>query len=71
MKAFLSDGALPAKAKADAAHLAVATSHRVDYLLTWNLKHLADDFFAASPGGGAARAYVARRLHAAAIDGRN
>ena len=42
MKAFLSDGALPAKAKADAAHLAVATSHRVDYLLTWNLKHLAN-----------------------------
>jgi hypothetical protein len=26
-------------AKADTAHLAVATSHRVDYLLTWNLKH--------------------------------
>jgi hypothetical protein len=42
MKAFLSAGALPAKAKADAAHLAVATSHRVDYLLTWNLKHLAN-----------------------------
>lgn len=42
MKAFLSGGALPAKAKADAAHLAVATSHRVDYLLTWNFKHLAN-----------------------------
>jgi hypothetical protein len=42
MKAFLSAGALPTKAKADAAHLAVATSHRVDYLLTWNLKHLAN-----------------------------
>jgi hypothetical protein len=40
--AFLSAGALPPKAKADAAHLAVATSHRVDYLLTWNMKHLAN-----------------------------
>ena len=42
VEAFLSTGALPAKAKADAAHLAVATSHRVDYLLTWNCKHLAN-----------------------------
>jgi hypothetical protein len=41
-EAFLSAGALPAKAKADATHLAVATSHRVDYLLTWNMKHLAN-----------------------------
>src|ERR1035437_8843371 len=41
-EAFLSAGALPAKAKADAAHLAVATAHRVDYLLTWNCKHLAN-----------------------------
>jgi hypothetical protein len=42
VEAFLSTGALPAKAKADAAHLAVATSHRVDYLLTWNFKYLAN-----------------------------
>jgi hypothetical protein len=42
VEAFLSTGALPAKAKADAAHLAFATSHRVDYLLTWNCKHLAN-----------------------------
>src|ERR1017187_121704 len=41
-EAFLSAGAFPAKAKADAAHLAVATAHRVDYLLTWNCKHLAN-----------------------------
>jgi hypothetical protein len=39
---FLSSGAMPAKAKADAVHLAVATSHRVNYLLTWNCKHLAN-----------------------------
>ena len=41
-EAFLSAGAMPAKAKADAVHLAVATAYRVDYLLTWNLKHLAN-----------------------------
>src|ERR1035437_6605797 len=41
-EAFLSAGAMPAKANADAVHLAVATAHRVDYLLTWNLKHLAN-----------------------------
>ncbi|MGB8368120.1 MAG: type II toxin-antitoxin system VapC family toxin [Limisphaerales bacterium] len=42
VEVFLSTGALPAKAKADAAHLAFATSHHVDYLLTWNCKHLAN-----------------------------
>jgi len=41
-EAFLSVGALPEKAMADAAHLAVATAYRVDYLLTWNMKHLAN-----------------------------
>lgn len=42
IQAFLSVSAMPAKAKADAVHLAVATAHRVDYLLTWNCKHLAN-----------------------------
>ena len=42
MEAFLSTGALPPKAKADASHLAVASAQRVDYLLTWNMKHLAN-----------------------------
>lgn len=41
-EAFLNAGPLPAKAKADAVHLAVATVYRVDYLATWNLKHLAN-----------------------------
>lgn len=40
--ALLVAGPLPAKAKADAAHLAVASVYRLDYLLTWNLKHLAN-----------------------------
>ncbi|HEX5399190.1 MAG TPA: type II toxin-antitoxin system VapC family toxin [Verrucomicrobiae bacterium] len=42
VEAFMSSGALPEKAKADATHLAVASAHRVDYLLTWNMKHLAN-----------------------------
>jgi hypothetical protein len=35
-------GALPAKAENDALHIAVATTHRVPYLLTWNCRHLAN-----------------------------
>ncbi len=33
---------LPPKAVRDAAHIAVATVHKVQYLLTWNCKHLAN-----------------------------
>jgi hypothetical protein len=33
---------LPAKEVDDAVHLAVATVHRLDFLLTWNLRHLAN-----------------------------
>ena len=32
---------LPDKAKIDAFHLAIAVWHRMDYLLTWNCKHIA------------------------------
>src|SRR5437763_31207 len=39
---FLNFGPLPQKAKADAAHLAFATVYGVNYLLTWNLRHLAN-----------------------------
>jgi hypothetical protein len=35
-------GALPAKAENDALHIAVAAVHRVQYLLTWNCRHLAN-----------------------------
>lgn len=40
--AILSAGMLPARAIRDAAHVAVATVHGIDYLLTWNCKHLAN-----------------------------
>ncbi len=33
---------IPAKAAPDALHIAIATSNGVDYLLTWNCKHLAN-----------------------------
>ena len=39
---LLREGALPTKARLDALHLAVATVHRIDYLMTWNCKHLAN-----------------------------
>jgi hypothetical protein len=39
---ILSAGVLPARAVRDAAHIAIAAVHNVDYLLTWNCKHLAN-----------------------------
>lgn len=33
---------IPEKAFRDAAHLAIASIHRVDYLVTWNCTHLAN-----------------------------
>jgi hypothetical protein len=33
---------MPADDAGDAAHLAVASYHGVDYLLTWNCRHLAN-----------------------------
>jgi predicted nucleic acid-binding protein len=37
---LLKAGCIPAKAATDAAHLAVATVHGMDYLLTWNCRHI-------------------------------
>lgn len=39
---FLEKGALPKKAAVDAFHIAVAVSGGMDFLLTWNFKHLAN-----------------------------
>lgn len=33
---------LPSKAAVDAAHIAVAAVHEVDFLLTWNCRHIAN-----------------------------
>lgn len=41
-KAIMAAGVLPPNAFPDAAHIAVSAAHTVDYLLTWNCKHLAN-----------------------------
>jgi hypothetical protein len=35
-------GGMPAKAYVDAVHVAIAAAHGIDYLLTWNCKHIAN-----------------------------
>jgi len=39
---LLAAGGLPAKAASDALHIAIATVHGMDYLVTWNCKHIAN-----------------------------
>jgi hypothetical protein len=41
-QAFLSQSNLPQKAFNDALHMGVATVYNLDYLLTWNCKHMAN-----------------------------
>lgn len=40
--AILQSGSLPAAARSDAIHVAVATHAGMDFLLTWNCRHLAN-----------------------------
>lgn len=39
---ILKSGVIPAKAAADAAHVALAARHGMDMLMTWNCKHIAN-----------------------------
>jgi hypothetical protein len=39
---LVEDGSVPAEAEADALHIAVAAVHGMDYLLTWNCRHIAN-----------------------------
>lgn len=41
-RTLLKRNAIPAKAVEDALHISVATAHGMDYLLTWNCKHIAN-----------------------------
>jgi len=41
-KALVAQKAMPMKARDDATHIATATIHHINYLLTWNCKHLAN-----------------------------
>ena len=52
--AFLNTGAMPRQAARDAVHLAVAACAGMDFLLTWNFRHLAN-------------AQILRRLHREAV----
>jgi predicted nucleic acid-binding protein len=40
--ALLARAALPQKARADALHVAICAVHGINYLLTWNCRHLAN-----------------------------
>lgn len=40
--ALVEATALPAKARVDALHIAVAACERIDFVLTWNFKHIAN-----------------------------
>ncbi|NJM48664.1 MAG: type II toxin-antitoxin system VapC family toxin [Alkalinema sp. RU_4_3] len=39
---FMARSNLPAKADVDSVHIAASTVHGMDYLLTWNCKHIAN-----------------------------
>jgi hypothetical protein len=39
---YMLHRAMPVEARGDAYHLAMASIHRVDFLLTWNCRHLAN-----------------------------
>ena len=41
-RALVEKGPIPEKAKVDALHIAVAAGNGMDYLLTWNCKHIAN-----------------------------
>jgi hypothetical protein len=44
VQSLLNTGIVPAKAAADAIHIAVASAHHIGYLVTWNFKHIANPF---------------------------
>ena len=38
--ALITQGAFPNKAQIDALHISIAAVHNIDYLLTWNCRHI-------------------------------
>lgn len=42
IREIMASGVLPPRAARDAAHVAVATTGGVDYLITWNCRHIAN-----------------------------
>jgi hypothetical protein len=43
-KAILKSGVLPPNASEDASHIALSTVHKMDILLSWNCRHIANAF---------------------------
>jgi predicted nucleic acid-binding protein len=41
-KKFVDEGSVPKPYSEDALHIAIATCHGIDYLVTWNCKHIAN-----------------------------
>ena len=41
-RALVKRGTLPVQARMDAAHIGIAAANGMEYLLTWNLRHLAN-----------------------------
>ncbi len=41
-QSLIGEGIIPAKAIEDAIHIAISTLHGVDFLLTWNCRHIAN-----------------------------
>ncbi len=39
---YITNGVIPEKKKFDALHIACAVIHYIDYLVSWNYKHLAN-----------------------------
>lgn len=39
---FLDEASIPPKSEADALHIAISVTNGIDYLLTWNCKHIAN-----------------------------
>lgn len=39
---LIEGGGLPGKASVDATHVAIATVHGIEYLVTWNCRHIAN-----------------------------
>lgn len=42
VEAYMTEKVMPADALGDAAHLAMASLHGIDFILTWNCRHLAN-----------------------------
>lgn len=41
---LIDAGLVPASVASDAVHIATASAHRVDFLVTWNFKHIVNPF---------------------------